>query len=271
MRFVHRISLRANRAQQRELEALGVKLPKGLLLPGGGDPFFAFDVDEEHLNWPRLRDLFQQWSVSGLLRTEFSQRELDSARWLEVGAWHHGYPQPDEGDFGYLQATYDLVDWCDRCDIGKKQKAPFQMRREPKWGRNGIMQLIWVYDELFVTPDVWSSVFKPYGIRCRPVMNTKQLELKTVVQLVVEEEVGLVAAGLPAERCGRCGRLKYLPVTRGPFPALAEEPSQPIARTREYFGSGGEAAKGVLISRGIAAALKAASVRGASLTPVQGA
>ncbi len=270
MRFIHRICLRANRAQQRELEALGVKLLKSLPLPGEiGDPLFAFDVDEGLPNWPRLRDLFQEWDAADLLRTEFSQRELDSARWLEIGAWHHGYPQPDELDFGYLEATYNLVDWCDRCGIGKKQKAPFQMRREPKWGRKGIMQLIWVYDELFVTPDVWSSVFKPYGVGCRPVMNTKQLELETVVQLVIEEEVGLVAAGLPAERCGECERLKYLPVARGPFPALAAEPSQASARTREYFGSGGEADQRLLISREVAAALRAASVRGASLTPVR--
>src|SRR5262245_28431972 len=34
MRFIHRVSLRATSAQQRELEALGVKLPKGLRLPG---------------------------------------------------------------------------------------------------------------------------------------------------------------------------------------------------------------------------------------------
>jgi hypothetical protein len=129
--------------------------------------------------------------------------------------------------------------------------------------------MIWVYDELFVIPAVWASIFKPCGIRCRPVMNTRQLELETVVQLVVEEEVGIVAAGLHAERCGKCGRMKYLPVTRGPFPALAEEPSQPIARTREYFGSGGQADKGLLISRGIASALGAASIRGASLRPVE--
>jgi hypothetical protein len=269
MRFVHRIGLRASHAQQQELKALGVKLPAGLVLPGGGDPLLTFDVDEEHPNWGKLRALFQLWNVSDFLRTEFSKREIDAARWLEIGAWHHGYPQPDEDVFGYRQVTYDLTDWCEPCGTGKKQKAPFQMKGEPKWGRNGILQLTWIYDELFVTPEVWTSVFKPYGIGRRSVMNTKGGELRTVVQLMIEEEVGIVTGGLPSERCANCGRVKYLPITRGPFPALTGEPSRAMARTREYFGSGGQADKRVLISHELVRSLVAENVRGASLRPVQ--
>lgn len=29
---------------------------------------------------------------------------------------HHGYPQPDEEHFGYLQATYDPTNYCKHCD-----------------------------------------------------------------------------------------------------------------------------------------------------------
>lgn len=203
-----------------------------------------------------------------MVRTEFSKKELDSARWLAIDAWQHGYPQPEGGEFGYLQTTYDPTDWCENCGIGKKQKAPFKMRREPKWGRNALMQLIWVYDELFVTPEGWAHVFKPAGMACRPVLNTKGVELKTVVQLVVEETVGICTDGLESERCPRCHRVKYRYVTRGPFPPLRDVPVASMVRTAEYFGSGGQADQCLLVSGEIARALAAANLRGASLTPV---
>ena len=246
-----------------------MKLPAGIAMPGGGDPFMAFDVDEDHTKWPTLHALFEQWRVSDFVRTEFAKQEINAAEWLELGAEYHGYPQPDEDVFGYRDATYDLTDCCEQCGIGMKQKAPFQMKGEPTWGRNGIFQLNWVFDEHFVTPEVWTAVFKPYGIGSRPVTSTKGIELKTVLQLVIEEEVSIVTKGLSSERCARCGRVKYLPVTRGPFPALTGKPSSAMVKTREYFGSGAAAHKRVLISQKLAHALAAERVRGASMRPVQ--
>ena len=272
MRIVHRIGLRASPKQRRELEALGVKLSAGIELPGGrGEPLLAFDVDEDHPHWATLRELFRAWRASDIPRTLFTKQEIAAARWLQIMAWNHGYPYPEPDDFGYLQATYDLGgDWCEPCGVGKVQRAPFQMKSEPGWGRNGILQLHWVPDELFVKPEVWDSVFRPAGIACRPVLNTRGAELTTVVQLVMpEEEVGIVTAGLPSERCARCGRVKYLPETRGPFPPLAGEPKGAMARTAEQLGSGGLAGKWVLISQELTAALTAYGLRGADLWPVK--
>ncbi len=70
------------------------------------------------------------------------------------------------------------------------------------------------------------------------------------------------------EKCERCGRTKYLPVTRGPFPALRDTPVGSMVRTAEYFGSGAQADQHLLMSQGLARALTAGGVRGASLTPV---
>lgn len=271
MKIVHRIGFRASNSQRKELEALGVDVPTGIALPGGGDPLVAFDVDEEHPNWPTLRTLFEQWQTSDMLRTEFSKKEVDRARWLNLMSdWHHGYPQPDELDFGYRQASYDLTDYCVRCGIGMKQKAPFQMKGEPKWGKRGILQLNWVFDEYFVTPEVWQSVFKPHGIDFHPVLNTKGAKLKTVVQLIAHEEVGIVTDGLPTEEaaCPKCRRTKYLPITRGPFPPLTGEPSTAMVKSLEYFGSGASAHRAVLVAQRVAHALVANKVRGASLRPV---
>jgi len=239
-------------------------------MPGGGNPFVAFDIAEDHPNWEQVRTLLQHWDISeGHVRTEFSKQEISDADWLEIGAWHHGYPQPDEDVFGYRQVTYDLTDWCEQCGAGKRQKAAFQMKGEPKWGQNGILQLTWIYDELFVRPEVWSSIFEPHGIGFRPVQNTKGAELKTVVQLVVEEHVGVETEGLPFERCPRCERVKYLPVARGSFPPLKSQPMKAMAKTLEYFGSGGQADQRVVISQALAKTLASNKVRGPSLRPVR--
>ena len=147
------------------------------------------------------------------------------------------------------------------------------MKGEPKWGRNGILKLNWVYDELFVLPRVWHRVFKPHGIGKRAVINRKGVELETVVQLVIEEEISIVADDLPVEEaaCPQCWRTKYLPVSRGPFPPLVREPSSAMARTKEYFGSGSQADKAAIVSQALARDLHAAKVRGAVLTPVKAA
>lgn len=271
MRIVHRIGLRATPAQRRHLESLGLKLPNGSLLPGGGDMLLAFDLDEDHPNWHALSTTLREWNASDVLRTEFSKKEIIAASWLNlVSDWHHGYPQPEEDVFGYRQATYDLSNWCQECGIGMKQNAPFQMKGEPSWGKNGILQLDWVYDEYFVTPEVWTRVFQPFGIEALPVKDPLGVELKTVRQLAIDEEVDIETEGLQAERCPKCGRLRYQPITRGAFPMLAHAPSNPIARTRQYFGSGHLAYKGVLIAQELARDMAAAKVRGASVKPVQG-
>ncbi|MBA3461093.1 MAG: hypothetical protein H0T46_14105 [Deltaproteobacteria bacterium] len=187
---------------------------------------------------------------------------------MEVSAWHHGYPQPDQDGFGYLSATYDLAEWCESCGIGAKQKAPFQMKGEPRWGRRGVMQLNWIFGELFVTPEVGRHVFEPAGVSHRVVLSTKGAELTSVVQLVINDEVNIDCDGLPAEHCRRCGRTKYSVVSRGRFPALRDTPSHPMVRTAQYFGSGASAFQSPLVNHAIARAASEANLRGWTLCPV---
>lgn len=263
MQIIHRISISSTPQIRSELGTLGVAI--------GESGFVTFEVDESDIVWPSLQGWIAKRRAIDVITTKFSKQELADAVWLELTPdWHHGYPQPNELDFGYREATYDLTHYCERCGIGMKQKAPFQMKVEPKWGRRSILQLNWVFDEYFVTPEVWENVFSPHGIECRPVVNTKGRELKTVVQLVAHEEVGIVTDGLAKEdaACSSCGRTKYLPVARGPFPGLTSEPSTTMVKTKDYFGSGASAYQGVLISRAVGRTLMANNVRGASLRPV---
>jgi hypothetical protein len=141
------------------------------------------------------------------------------------------------------------------------------MKGEPQWGQNRILQLNWVFDEYFTTPESWTTVFKEFRVAYQPVLNTKGTPLETVVQLDIQTDVGIVAGGLPGVKCATCGRTKYLPVVRGPFPELAERPSDAIVKTKEYFGSGKQADRRVLVSRDLADRITA-HCPGVSLRPV---
>jgi len=260
MQIVHHVALSADEVEMRELEGLGVKVQDG---------FFAFEVTESDPRWGEFRTWIARRRPSDFVYTRFSKGEIAAARWLGLEPdWHHGYPQPNELEFGYLEATYDLTEYCRQCGAGLRQKAPFQMRGEPRWGRRSILQLNWVFDEFFVTPEVWQAVFEPRGIASRTVTNRRGIELRTVVQLVVAEEVGLQTDGLAQETCGACGRIKYLPVTRGPLPPLTSEPTGHMGKTRELFGSGASAFREVLVSQALRRDLRSGGVRGASFTPV---
>lgn len=266
MKIIHRFGLRVSESQRRHLESLGVKVPAGQML-GGRLPLVALDIEEGHPQWLSLERLLRDWKAMDSTRTEFSVAEISAARWARMVAWHHGYPQPDEDAFGYRKTTYDSTRFCEECGIGLVQTAPFQMNGEPRWGRNSLLQLFWVFDEMFATADAWSSVFQPLGVACRPVVSRQGAELKTVVQLLVDEECEVSSNGLAFEACTRCHRPKYTPMDRGPLPTLKCEPSCAIARTSAYFGSGGEAYKLILVSQELIHAILAAKLRGVHFTP----
>jgi hypothetical protein len=261
--IVHRLALSIDQTAQAELATLGIDVPLG---------FAGFDVSESAIEWPAVQDWIRRREPSDLIRARFSEDEIRQAPWLALRAeLQQGYPQPNEDDFGYLRATFDLTDYCPACGIGLRQKAPFQMKGEPQWGRRGILQLNWVFDEFFVKPDVWDAVFKPYGVGQRSVEDRSGRTLQTVVQLVVDEVSPLDTSGLASEACSSCGREKYLPITRAPIAPLIGRPTGSMIKSAEYFGSGASAYREVIASQEIAAAIRSAKVRGVSFVPVAGA
>ena len=269
MKIVHRVGHRLNESQRGLLESLGVTL--NVVANPWGDPLVAFDLVESEM--PEVHALVRQWGMSKTATwTEFTKQEVAAARWCSLTeTWQHGYPQPDQLNFGHRHATYDLSDHCSECGTGMRQRAPFQMKSEPKWGRREVLQLHWVIDEFFTTPDLWKRVFEPRGVACRAVIDTKGGELKTVVQLVVDgEQVHVATAGLVAASCVSCGRKKYEHPTRGFFPPLATMPSRPIVKTAEWFGNGAEAGKRVLVSQELVRTMTDIGLRGTSFCPSSG-
>jgi hypothetical protein len=260
MRVVHRIAVRSTDEIRAELAAFGIDVDaRGVI---------GFDVGEDHAAWPAIREWVARRRASDLVSTEFTTSEVDAADWLDViPEWHHGYPQPDDG--GYRSVTYDLRDYCAACGVGARQIAPFRMRGEPRWGRRGILQLNWVFDEYFVRPQVWAEVFEPLGVRCGPVLSARgDRTLETVVQLLVEEEVDLRIEGFDVAACLSCRRPKYLPVVRGLSPGIPADPNGPLVWSAQWFGAGGSGHRLVYASRALHRALRSDPVRGIAFRPV---
>lgn len=261
MEVVHRIALHVDRRSRRQLADMGIEVLE--------EGFVAFDVLESSAAWPEIRVWIRDRRPSDIVYTRFTDGEVGAADWvaLRIDA-ARGYPQPREDEFGYREATYDMTEFCEVCGIGLRQRAPFQMKGEPGWGRRGVMQLNWVYDEFFVRPDVWASVFEPYGVAGRPVSRRSGVPLATVTQLVVDELVPLDIDGIAAETCDRCGRLKYLPIVRGPIAPLLDQPNANLAKSAQWFGSGGSAWREAIASRTLLAAIRSSGIRGASFIPL---
>lgn len=251
MRVIHRVSISPDEVQQKILASLGVPLieSKSPLVR-----LVSFDIEEGNPSWPRVKALVDQWKAADFIRTEFTDTERAAASWLQVLGSQKGYPQPVD-DFGYLSASYDLTEYCSICGIGKKQRAPFRMNGEPKWGKQRILQLNWVYDEYFVPPAIWENSFHPFGVKRFPVLDHRTGdELQSVVQLDIKDSASSelsLDGGFPSEVCNNCGRRKYLPISRGFFPAFACDPASAVCKTQECFGSGASAWHAVILSSAV--------------------
>lgn len=269
MKNIHRIVFWATHAQVAELLDLGMKLDCGAESYDKTQRHTLFLVPEDHPHWPLIQERMRSWDNPGhIVLTEFTPRELDSARWLRLTAWDNGFPQPQE-DLKFFEATFDLTNACPSCRLGKVQNAPFRIKSEPKWGRRGIMTLGWVFEELFVPPAVWETIFKPFGIPSRPVYNRRGKPLETVVQLGIEKQVDVDLQNLSViEVCDACGRHKYTYSPQGRYPQLAEDLPGPIAKTRQAFNEGW-GIRDIIISQELRRAMISHKLRGAEFTPVE--
>lgn len=266
MKIIHRVSFNRDRDIRNRFEDLGVKLKVGDILA-------VFEASESDPGWSAIQAVLDECRCLDLVRTEFTKDELEKSSLLMMRpGWISGYPMPDT-DFGYRQATYDLIDYCSHCGIGFRQKAPFRMRGEPKWGKYHVLMLNWVFDEYFVRPGVWEGVFRKYGVDCMPVLKNKAGQpLETIVQLKIDTyaTASLKMGAVPYETCPTCHRTKFLPHRRGPLPPFPARQDADIFKTREYFGSGALAHREVIVSSRLFREITNNKLKGAQFCPVEG-
>lgn len=208
----------------------------------------------------------------------FTQKELDQASFLAVhSCWTAGYPEPSHCPefpgtriMPFQELTYDLSGYCLECCAGERQRSPFRMKNEPRWGRRSFLQLNWVPNDLFVKTSAWEAVFRPLGVSTMSVLLHKSGdELTTAVQLAIPRQAALRLEGAPYEACSTCGRTKYAPITHGFFPA-PREPGGPIFKASETFGSGTLALAAILVAAPLYRTIRDAGLKGLEFQPCAG-
>jgi hypothetical protein len=227
-----------------------------------------FVVYEDDVCWTTIANLLRDYRAIDLAWTEFSPTELAGAAWLDVRATsHHGYPMPSD-DFSFLSVTFGEGNYCAVCGTRKAQAAPFRFRAEPRWGRRGLLQLNWLFDEFFAEPGVYSASFSPLGVKAREVLHYRtDKALQSVVQLVPDSDSAELELGdSEAGACEACGIKRYLPLGRlQPRVRAAALEGKHLVRSTQRFSGGGQSSNRiVMISGTLYSQLRKHDVRGVS-------
>jgi hypothetical protein len=257
MKIVHRISFSSEPETARFFAECGITI--------ADSGFVSIDVSEDSGHWRAIEQWAERRRPVDIITTKFTSRERDESAWLElVSDWHHGYPQPAD-DFGYRRVTYE--GGCDSCGVGRRQVAPFRVSPSPKWGRRNILQLNWVYDEFFTTPGLWDDLLQSHGVKSRSVQNARGAVLDSILQLDLSSEVEVEVDGLESEVCDSCEQKRYARPVRGHSPLpLDTSLSADLFRSQQWFGSGANSYRLVLLSQRLRGVLEGA-MRGASMRP----
>lgn len=222
----------------------------------------CLDIFEDDPLWPAIWQQVKHRNQPPMKDSVFTKEEVRAASFVTpIRCWQNGYPQPEDD---YDTVTYDSSHRCKECGTGLVQKAPFRLRGEPKWGRRSLMGLNWVWDEIFTTPTVWREVFRPFGIDCMPVLKNKTGEvLETCVQLKIDATVDLdIPKSHPSEYCHACKVTGWKVSRVGPFPGPAGEPSAAIFKSTQYFGTGHQPFREVLLSKALYAEIERHGLKG---------
>ncbi len=182
---------------------------------------------------------------------DYSKEEIYSADYYIIRTnYCCGYPQP-ETDFKYLSVSFNGDEICPKCGCGSKQTNNLRVNKVSKHGFWGFSA--WLFDELFVSKKIYDDVFAPFGIEKREVIKGGKV-LEDIFQLVIpviDESIDL--SEREPVKCPVCGEIKYTPQHfRYPFFPLHEHPLPGIYKTKEYFGSGCEAFRQIVLSKEVA-------------------
>lgn len=208
-------------------------------------------IDEDERYFMIKKRYEYRWSyLSDYPYYEYSIEEIETADYFVLKDWYGcGYPQPDR-NFKYESISFDSSKICQGCGCGRIQTNNLRVNKLSKHGFWGFSA--WLFDEIFVSKNVYNEVFAPYGIEKRDVIKAG-VKLEDVFQLiipVIDESIDL--SNRKKEICTICGETKYtMQHFAYPFFPLHNHPLPGIYKTKEYFGSGHEAQHVLIISKDI--------------------
>jgi len=265
MNIIHRITFRTDGPATNDMKAEGIKIGAGLIN--------AFDIGENDKKWPFIQDAIKLYGTETIgdfqYKTVFTKKEIEGAKFFVLSPkMLFEYPQPAD-DFGYRETTYSPGVGCRKCNVGLEQQNPFSIKKAPKWGRRNILQLNWVLGEHFVSKEIKQNIeMKCPDITFLEVFKFPQNKpLDDIFQIIVKRHVKLeIPEEQKFEICSTCNNKKYVPHTRGFFPKPSET-NFSIAKSKDFFGSGGSARQEMIISKEIYEIFHEAKMNGVDFIP----
>lgn len=286
-------------ALQAELDGLGARYRISHMGTVHGIKHWSLEwiLFETEPLYPRFAELVNKLGLWDQVGVYYTPQEIAQAEWLYAMAGEYQYPQPENT---YLEATFDLSDYCPHCGMGARQNNPFRLRSD-FCQKSAFLGLHWEHDALFIRPEVragvesWVSDIsfqRPIQHRTgRPIDSVDQLviplmsgpglvtdDLQTVT-CVQHNEEGYVqrtegkAFGISGDLASYpfCGRVKYHypTTTQVTFSRASLAAAPDIVTSLEYFGSGAAAHRLILVSRRLVDVIQQNRWRGLRLTPIR--
>lgn len=247
-----------------------------------------FYIYEDNPKFHNLKTEISKFLQPQVIATEYEKIDILNAEWFIVSTVQYQYPQP-ENDFSYKNATFNLDNYCNLCDIGKIQNAPFRLKTAPKQHNNQFWGLHWEYSAVFVRQEAKDILEreKIKGIRfTNPVLNKANIPIDGFYQLHIETalEKGFDSYNTKMitckinneENCNTdsklicCGRVKFHhPMVGGYlFDRLVFNQGYDIVESNEYFGSGVSANKLQIVSKRFKEIVERYKLKGLSFKPI---
>jgi hypothetical protein len=284
MKIEHLISFNRIPNLERRLLELGLEHDPIEESPEGRLCFFY--IYEDDAAWETVKKLIEKYAVWDAEKVVFSKEEKEQADWFYVNLASAGYPQP-EANFGYLNQTYDIKNYCRHCGIGKEQNNAFRLKKNPMARNRELMALNWIADEAFVTSQV-KKVLELEKVKGIEFSNPKIIKTGQFINDLFQIKVnhilkeGLITDHMESLICKKaegeskkssedyCGRIKYLIPRRSPviFQKEIFKGAPDIVKSNEWFGTAGNASKLILISKRVRKIIEREKWRGAFFEPV---
>jgi hypothetical protein len=235
---------------------------------GEGFRFIEYTISENDELFPVFENLIQKHQLYVQTGVYYDDTDFLEADWFTINAGEDQYPQPEDR---FIEATYDLTNYCGRCGFGKEQTKPFRLKSDFKQENLDFLGLHWVHDEFFVRKKC-KSILDDEGVSditfLNPVFHSSDLQIQDLFQVKTKmlTESGVVVNGLDKRVCAPhkperprqkkkhgafgiggfredlpyCGHTNYLYPRRSPlkFHRKTMENRPDIIRSKELFGDG---------------------------------
>jgi hypothetical protein len=247
-----------------------------------------FVLYEDNPSFSKVIAAIKQFDIESETASVYEKSDIENAKWFMISTGAFQFPQPEK-NFGYLETTFNLENYCRLCGIGKVQNGPFRLKAEPKQSNSQFWGLHWEYEPVFVQKQT-KNILENQRIKgihfSQPVLDKKSIPVSNLYQLNIDTVLTEGFDGYntntitckinneedlntnPDLKC--CGRIKFHhPMIGGYlFDKSVFNPALDIVLSNEYFGSGSSANRLVIVSKRFKDCVDKNKLKGLKFTPI---